>query len=149
MPPPVARLLRLDLFANSRPRFRPREVITAWIPGGPIFAASLRLPSGEWLNLRIHLPPPRPWHSETFLIAFAAMTLAAGLLILWAARRLTRAVRALAEAAERLGRDVNAPPLPEAGPERGRHRGACLQHHGRAHPPLRRRPHPDAGRHRP
>ena len=35
------------------------------------------------------------------------------------------------------------------GTERGRHRGACLQHHGGAHPPLRRRPHPDAGRHRP
>jgi signal transduction histidine kinase len=116
MPPPIARLLRFDLFANSPPRFRPRELITAWIPGGPSFAASLRLPSGEWLNLRIHLPPPRPWHSETFLIAFAAMTLAAGLLILWAVRRLTRPVRALAEAAERLGRDVNAPPLPEAGP---------------------------------
>jgi signal transduction histidine kinase len=44
------------------------------------------------------------------------MTFAAGLLILWAVRRLTRPVRALAEAAERLGRDVNAPPLPEAGP---------------------------------
>jgi len=80
MPPPIARLLRLDLFANSPPRFRPREVITAWLPGGPSFAASLRLPSGEWLNLRIHLPPPRPWHSETFLIAFAAMTFAA---LLW------------------------------------------------------------------
>lgn len=116
MPPPVARLLRFDLFGASPARFRPREMITAWVGGGPTFAASLRLPSGEWLNLRIHLPPPRPWHSETFLIAFAAMTLAAGLLILWAVRRLTRPVRALAEAAERLGRDVNAPPLPEAGP---------------------------------
>ena len=82
----------------------------------PGFLVSLRLPSGEWLNLRVFMPPPRPWHSETFLIAFAAMTLAAGLLILWAVRRLTRPVRALAEAAERLGRDVNAPPMPEAGP---------------------------------
>ncbi len=116
MPLPVARLLRLDLFGGSPPRFRPREILTAWVPNGPIFIASLRLPSGEWLNLRIHLPPPRPWHSETFLIAFLAMTLAAGLLILWAVRRLTRPVRALAEAAERLGRDVNAPPLPEVGP---------------------------------
>ena len=44
------------------------------------------------------------------------MTFAAGLLILWAVRRLTRPVRALAEAAERLGRDVNAPPMPEVGP---------------------------------
>jgi signal transduction histidine kinase len=44
------------------------------------------------------------------------MTLAAALLILWAVARLTRPVRLLAGAAERLGRDVNAPPLPEAGP---------------------------------
>ncbi len=116
MPPPVARLLRFDLFAASPPRFRPREMITAWSGSGPSFAVSLRLPSGEWLNLHIHLPPPRPWHSETFLIAFGAMTFAAALLILWAVRRLTRPVRALAEAADRLGRDVNAPPLPEQGP---------------------------------
>ncbi|TCZ58790.1 HAMP domain-containing protein [Roseicella aquatilis] len=116
MPPPVARLLRLDLFPNSPPRFRPLQVLTAHVPGTPRFVASLRLPSGEWLNLHFHLPPPRPWHSETFLISFLAMTLAAGLLILWAVRRLTRPVRSLAAAAERLGRDVNAPPLPEDGP---------------------------------
>ena len=116
IPPPIARMLRLDLLGGGPPRFRPREIITSWGEHGPNFLISLRLPSGEWLNLRISLPPPRPWHSETFLIAFFAMTFAAGLLILWAVRRLTRPVRALAEAAERLGRDVNAPPMPEVGP---------------------------------
>jgi signal transduction histidine kinase len=65
-----------------------------------------------WLTL----PPPRPWHSETFLIAFMLMTGAALALILWATRRLVRPVSALAHAADRLGRDVNAPPLPEVGP---------------------------------
>jgi signal transduction histidine kinase len=60
--------------------------------------------------------PPRPWHSETFLFAFALMTLTAAGLTLWAVRRLTRPVSDLAAAAERLGRDVNAPPLPEDGP---------------------------------
>jgi hypothetical protein len=44
------------------------------------------------------------------------MTLAAIGLTLWAVRRLTRPVRDLAAAADRLGRDVNAPPLPENGP---------------------------------
>ena len=116
IPPPIARMLRLDLLGGGPPRFRPREVLTAWGERSPIFLVSLRLPSGEWLNLRISLPPPRPWHSETFLIAFFAMTLAAGLLINWAVRRLTRPVRLLAEAAERLGRDVNAPPMAEQGP---------------------------------
>ena len=37
-------------------------------------------------------------------------------LTLWAVRRLTAPVRTLAAAAEALGRDVNAPPLPETGP---------------------------------
>ena len=44
------------------------------------------------------------------------MTLAAAVLTIWAVRRLTAPVRTLAAAAEALGRDVNAPPLPEDGP---------------------------------
>jgi signal transduction histidine kinase len=44
------------------------------------------------------------------------MTLAAAVLIFWAVARLTAPVRTLAAAAERLGRDVNAPPLAEDGP---------------------------------
>ena len=44
------------------------------------------------------------------------MTVVAAALTLWAVRRLTAPVRTLAAAAEALGRDVNAPPLPEDGP---------------------------------
>jgi signal transduction histidine kinase len=120
MPPPplpAMRLFRLDGIASvGPPRFRAREVRAAGL-GGPFeFAISLRLPEGQWLNLRVRLPRPRPWHSETFLLAFLVMTATAAGLTLWAVRRLTRPVRDLAEAAERLGRDVNAPPLPEEGP---------------------------------
>jgi signal transduction histidine kinase len=114
-PPHVMRLFRLDLVNSGPPRLRPREArIAALPPGG--FQAALRLPDGEWLNIRVELPPPRPWHSATFLTAFVLMTVAAVLLILWAVARLMRPVRLLAEAADRLGRDVNAPPLPEKGP---------------------------------
>jgi len=118
-PPPltVMRLFRLEQLATAGPRgFRPQEARFAVLGPPGNFAASLRLPDGPWLNLRVRLPPPRPWHSETFLIAFAVMTLAAAALTLWAVRRLTLPVRALAEAADRLGRGVNAPPLPETGP---------------------------------
>ncbi len=120
MPPPplpAMRLFRLDQLASAGPpRFRAREVRVAGL-GGPFeFATSLRLPEGDWLNLRVRLPRPRPWHSETFLLAFLVMTAATAGLTLWSVRRLTRPVRDLAEAAERLGRDVNAPPLPEGGP---------------------------------
>jgi signal transduction histidine kinase len=117
-PPPLIALYRLEQLSNAGPRgFRPREARIGGAHPPGAFAVSLRLPDGPWLNLRIHLPPPRPWHSETFLIAFALMTLAAAVLTLWAMRRLTRPVRDLAQAADRLGRDVNAAPLPETGPE--------------------------------
>ncbi len=120
MPPPplpAMRLFRLDQIASAGPpRLRAREVRVAGL-GGPFeFAISLALPEGQWLNLRVRLPRPRPWHSETFLLAFLVMTATAAGLTLWAVRRLTRPVRDLAEAADRLGRDVNAPPLPEEGP---------------------------------
>jgi hypothetical protein len=114
-PPHVMRLFRLDLVNSGPPRLRPREARVAALPPGG-FHASLRLPDGEWLNVRVEMPPPRPWHSATFLAAFVVMTVAAVLLILWAVARLMRPVRLLAEAADRLGRDVNAPPLPEVGP---------------------------------
>ncbi|WP_338147223.1 ATP-binding protein [Neoroseomonas oryzicola] len=115
-PPEIMRLFRLDLLGAGPQRLRPREVRLGPpdIPGG--FNASLRLPDGEWLNIRVSLPPPRPWHSATFLAAFLVMTGAAALLILWAVARLMRPVRILAAAADRLGRDVNAAPLEETGP---------------------------------
>lgn len=110
----VARLFRLDPMPGMG-RLRPREAIFA-AHGAGGFQASLRMPDGEWLNIRAQLPAPRIWHSENFLLAFLGMTAAAAGLILWAVTRLTRPVRVLAEAAERLGRDVNAPPLDERGP---------------------------------
>ena len=114
-PPEMVRLFRLDLLNSGPPRLRPREVrIGPGRPGG--FTASLRLPDNAWLNIRVQMPPPQPWHSPTFLIAFVLMTVAAVLLILAAVARLMRPVRLLAAAADRLGRDVNAPPLEEKGP---------------------------------
>lgn len=97
------------------PRFRPREVLVAGIPPAG-FLMSLRFSDGGWLNLRVEPPPPRPWHSETFLWAFIAMSCCAIALILWGVRRMIRPVAALAAAADALGRNVNAPPLPEDGP---------------------------------
>ena len=62
------------------------------------------------------LPQSRPWASPPFIWAWLGITLAAAVLTLWAVRRLTAPVRLLGAAAERLGRDVNAPALPEDGP---------------------------------
>ncbi|WP_242531299.1 ATP-binding protein [Roseococcus thiosulfatophilus] len=123
--PPVApghaRLFRLE---GPPPivsrRLRPADIVSG-MAGPSHIMISLRFPDPPWaqpawLNLSLRVPAPRPWHSDRFLFAFAAMSVAALLLILWAVRRLTRPVADLAAAAERLGRDVNAPALPENGP---------------------------------
>lgn len=117
VPERLSRLFRLEGAAppvGPGRRFRPAEVLSGAERGRVVVA--MRFPDRGWLNLEIIPPRPRPWHSPTFAIAFALMSAAAVLLILWAVRRLTRPVRELAAAAERLGRDVNAPPLPESGP---------------------------------
>jgi signal transduction histidine kinase len=118
MAPPERGLLRvnLNLVPLGAPQIRWRELI---IYGGhPWHQAiiAMHLPDGGWVNVTAELEPLRPWHSPTFLTAFVLMTAAAALLTLWAVRQLTAPVRTLAEAAETLGRDVNAPPLPENGP---------------------------------
>jgi signal transduction histidine kinase len=76
----------------------------------------MRLPEGGWLNVTAKMPRPSPFHSAALLIAFLFMTVVAALLTLWAVKRLTLPAATLAAAADRLGRDVNAPPLPEEGP---------------------------------
>ena len=117
MPPFEQRLLRVNLSLVGLPApLRPRPV---HIFGGPAWhrvVIGLHMPDGGWLNVTVTVEPPRPWHSPTFLAAFLLMTVTAGGLTLWAVRRLTAPVRTLAAAAEALGRDVNAPPLPEGGP---------------------------------
>jgi signal transduction histidine kinase len=117
MPLPVQRLFRVSMNFVGVPgpqRWRDLQFL-----GGPDMGRvviGLRLPDGEWLNVTAALEPVRPWHSPTFLAAFLLMTVVAAGLTLWAVRRLTAPVRTLAAAAEALGRDVNAPPLPEDGP---------------------------------
>lgn len=120
MPPVNEEVARRFRLAGPPPpfgplRFRPREVLVAGIPPDGM-VLSLRFIDGGWLNMRVQPPPPRPWHSETFLWAFIAMSCCAVALILWGVRRMIRPVAALAAAADALGRNVNAPPLPEDGP---------------------------------
>ena len=63
--------------------------------------------------LLLLLLPPLPLLP---LLPLHAASAVAALLTLWAVRRLVEPVATLADAAEALGRDVNAPPLPETGP---------------------------------
>lgn len=82
----------------------------------PTAALSVRLAGGAWLNAEIVLPSPA-------LFAWPALVntgLVAALMVLVLAvslRRVTRPLRRLAEAADRLGRGETVPPLPEEGPD--------------------------------
>jgi signal transduction histidine kinase len=118
MPSPEQRLLRvnMNLLPLGAPQIRWKELV---IYGGHPWHEALvgmHFPDGAWLNVTAELEPLRPWHSPTFLTAFLLMTAAAALLSLWAVRRMMAPLQTLAHAAEVLGRDVNAPPLPETGP---------------------------------
>ena len=111
------RLLRVNLNLVPLlgvPRWRELRILGG--RDGRLVVVGLHLPDSDWLDVSVIVDPPRPWHSPTFLAAFLLMTVVAAGLTLWAVRRLTAPVRTLAAAAEALGRDVNAPPLPENGP---------------------------------
>ena len=95
---------------------RPREFVLRGGPDAGRIGVGLRLEDGKWLNSTMELPAPWPWHSLNFFFAFLMMTVTAAGLTLWAVRRLIAPVGTLAAAAEALGRDVDAPPLPETGP---------------------------------
>ncbi|HTR16845.1 MAG TPA: ATP-binding protein [Acetobacteraceae bacterium] len=116
-PPWAMRTIRVNMdLVPLRLPLRPLDVVMRGNPRDHLLAVGLLFPDHGWLTVRVVMPPPRPWHSPTFLLAFVLMTLAAALLSIWAVRRLTAPVVTLAAAAEQLGRDVNAPPLPEDGP---------------------------------
>ena len=122
-PEPLKRALHVAMLLVPMPPWaRPqRMVVRGDFPYGRL-VIGMQLPNhgapnqGEWLTAGVRVPPPVPWHSPSFVGAFTLMTVVAALLTIWAVRRLTAPVRTLAAAAERLGRDVNAPPLAEDGP---------------------------------
>jgi len=118
MPAPEQRLLRItmNLAPVGAPQLRWRDMV---LHGGRDWRQAvigIHFRDTGWLNIRLALQPLRPWHAPTFLAAFCLMTLAAAALTWWAVRRLLAPVQILAQAAEALGRDVNAPPLPVNGP---------------------------------
>lgn len=92
------------------------QMIEDW-PVGASLRASIRLGGGQWLNFSAAIPdPPRLW-SAPALLSLGLMVVAVIVVSLWVVRRLTRPIRAFAAAADRLGRDVRTPPLPESGPD--------------------------------
>jgi signal transduction histidine kinase len=76
---------------------------------------AMPLPDGQWLSFATNLPDSGPAFSRQFLVSMAVMAIIILGVSIWVVRRVTAPLASLAGAAERLGRDVTAPPLPETG----------------------------------
>jgi signal transduction histidine kinase len=77
---------------------------------------SVRLADSNWLNFTTPVAEPTEFWSPRFLISLAVMALTVIVVSIWAVRRATEPLATFGRAAERLGRDVRAPPLAERGP---------------------------------
>jgi len=76
---------------------------------GP-FQAAVRQPGGEWLLVTPRHAILEPWQ-QRILLVLAAAAIAVTPVAWWFARQLAAPIAAFARAAERLGRDPDAPPL--------------------------------------
>ena len=76
---------------------------------------SVKLGDGQWLSFATTLPHGAPAVSWQFMISLAVMGLIVLAVSAWAVRRVTAPLGLLSAAADRLGRDVAAEPLAEAG----------------------------------
>jgi signal transduction histidine kinase len=115
-PAPIARLLRADLaLVALPPGERPRRFVMLGGFGQRVIVVGVHMDDGRWLNVLMPVPQPRPWNAPNFVPAFLLGAGLSALLAVWAVWRMARPIRVLSAAADRLGRDVNAPPLPQTG----------------------------------
>jgi len=81
-----------------------------------VLIGAYRLDDGSWLNFSAPIATFRPfWETPIFLVVVATTTMVLAVTV-WAIRRATQPLAMFAEAAERLGRDVDVPPLAVTGP---------------------------------
>jgi signal transduction histidine kinase len=73
------------------------------------------LPDGQWLSFATALPESGSAFSRQFLFSMGIMAIVILAVSVWAVRRVTAPLAAVSAAAERLGNDLNAPPMPETG----------------------------------
>jgi len=89
-----------------------------WHRRNPVsLAIAVPLDGGHWLNMETALPPPPAGWAWPSLSSMLVMAAAIMLIVIFLVRRITRPLRALAGAAEGLGRGEAVEPLAEEGPE--------------------------------
>ena len=73
------------------------------------------LQDGQWMSFVTTLPESGPSFSRQFLLSMGIMAIIILAVSVWVVRRVTAPLALLSAAAERLGNDLNAPPMPETG----------------------------------
>lgn len=112
----LVRLIQADLTLSPVPyHLRPHDVVVLGSLYDRLVEVGLALPDHGWLAVTVRVPAPEFWHSPLDFGLFLGLTALAAVLFLIVARRLIAPITALTQAAEALGRDVDAPPLPEGG----------------------------------
>lgn len=105
--------------SDGRPAVATSPTIGGATSEGPADAmvnVSLQLTGGEWLDFSVFSPPVPPFWAAGHMVPLILSTLFVMAVSLWAVWRAAKPLNLFTEAAERLGRDVNAPNLPETGP---------------------------------
>lgn len=87
---------------------------------------SLRLSDGSWANFGLALARPSSLLSHSSILSTLIMAVGIALFSVLATRWIGRPLATFARAADRLGRDVNAPPLPAGGPKEVRSAAAAF-----------------------
>jgi signal transduction histidine kinase len=73
------------------------------------------VPEDRWLSFTATLPDASPLLSLQSILSMAGMAVIVLVVSIWAVQRLTVPLRALADAAGRLGKDIKSPPIAERG----------------------------------
>jgi signal transduction histidine kinase len=77
--------------------------------------AAIEIAEGQWLHITTSVPDTAPQISSRLWLALGVMAGMIALLTAWSVRRMTRPLGVLADAATRLGRNVEAPALAISG----------------------------------
>lgn len=101
--------------AKEAPHPHAERLIRAWVQG-PKLAASVPLIGGGWLNAAVPLNVDAAFWTLPNLRPFFLAGLLLAVISVWAVWRAVRPLDTFARAAERLGRDMDAPALPVKGP---------------------------------
>lgn len=116
----LQRAFALHLEGAASGTFRLRLAADGSAPNEPTesreLLVSVPLSDGTWLNFAAPLEVSDPLWSFRSVLSMAVMLVAVVVLSAIVVRRMTEPIATFAEAAERLGTNVNAPPIPERGP---------------------------------